>query len=415
MKHLCISKLLENISSGVVVYGPDTSIIYANESACDILKVDREDLVSKKFHQFNWEIVDASGENLDKDQLPSSIIRNTNKEKCEMLLGIEYPEGQSNVWIWTKAYSDHGRIVITFIDVTDKYRLPFQQIVDNATNAVMITTAKSDPKLDGPKIIYVNDYFEKLTGYTKKEIVGNTPKILHGKDTDKRRLFALKQAIKKNKAIKTTILNYKKNGEKYWVDLSIFPLNLGFRDEVTHFAGMHVDVTKLKESEIAQKKVAERDCLTGLFNRRGFESITKSYNRHNENLQDYALVMMDIDLFKKINDTYSHAHGDEVIKNIAKVIKKYCRDDDSGVRYGGEEFTLMIVESNKEDALKVAERLRKSVEKQCVNFDGNQINYTISCGIADSNDSKDINECLHYADKALYKAKNNGRNRCEVY
>lgn len=88
---------------------------------------------------------------------------------------------------------------------------------------MIITTAKNDSKLNGPRIVYVNDFFKKLTGYTKKELIGNTPKILQGKDTDQRRLFTLKQAIEKNKPVKTTLLNFRKNGERYWVDLSIFP------------------------------------------------------------------------------------------------------------------------------------------------------------------------------------------------
>ncbi|AXA33594.1 sensor domain-containing diguanylate cyclase [Francisella adeliensis] len=414
MKSLCITKLLDNIYSGVIVYGPDASVIYVNKSACNILKIDSDDLLGKNLFEINWRIVDASGNTVDNDKRPSSLVYNGQEESCEMLLGIEYPEGQSNVWIWVKAYSDHGRVVSTFVDVTEKYRLPFQQIVDKATDAMIITTAKNDSKLNGPKIVYVNDFFKKLTGYTKKELIGNTPKILQGKDTDQRRLFTLKQAIEKNKPVKTTLLNYRKNGERYWVDLSIFPLSLGFRDDVTHFAGIHHDITKLKEAEIAHREAAEKDALTELFNRRGFDSITQSYDDHRKKAQEYALVMIDIDFFKNVNDTYSHAHGDEVIKDLAGIIKEYCRDDDTGVRLGGEEFAILIVDSNKQDALKIAERLRKSVEKQIVSFNGDDISYTISCGIADSNGSENIAECLHNADKALYNAKEKGRNRSEV-
>lgn len=415
MNEISIEKLLENVSSGVIVCAPDASVIYVNEAAGDILKVYRDEILGKYIYDLDWKIVDASGNYLDTTQLPFSLVHSGQKESCEMLLGIEYPEGESNVWIWARSYLDSGRTVTTFIDVTDKYRLPFQQIIDKATNAVIVTTAENNPELNGPEITYVNDSFSKLTGYTEKELIGNTPKILQGEDTDQRRLYALKKAIQHEASASVRIVNYTKEGRAYWVDLSIFPLKLGFRNKTTHFAGITHDVTKLKEAEIAQREAAEKDHLTNLFNRRGFDSITQGFDHVINQAQEYAIIMIDIDFFKNVNDKYSHAHGDEVIKNLAETMKEYCRDDDTGVRLGGEEFAILIVDSDKENALKVAERLRESVEKQVVSFEGAKINYTISCGVADSKASNNIEECLHHADEALYNAKSDGRNRCEVY
>lgn len=89
MKNLCITKLLDNIYSGVIVYGPDASVIYVNKSACNILKIDSDDLLGKNLFEINWRIVDASGNTVDNDKRPSSLVYNGQEESCEMLLGIE--------------------------------------------------------------------------------------------------------------------------------------------------------------------------------------------------------------------------------------------------------------------------------------------------------------------------------------
>lgn len=170
-------------------------------------------------------------------------------------------------------------------------------------------------------------------------------------------------------------------------------------------------------------KHATLDALTGFNNRRQLEERIKqevsSAKRQKRNL---CAIMTDVDFFKSANDTYGHAVGDLVLKTIARVIKMQLRDYDIAGRYGGEEFSIILPYTKLSEAQMVAERLRKAVEKtkidiSKVNSDVTEknIGVTISLGVAEYSPDDDENTLLQKADKALYKAKENGRNRVEIY
>ena len=170
-------------------------------------------------------------------------------------------------------------------------------------------------------------------------------------------------------------------------------------------------------------KHATLDALTGFNNRRQLEERIKqevsSAKRQKRNL---CAIMTDVDFFKSANDTYGHAVGDLVLKTIARVIKMQLRDYDIAGRYGGEEFSIILPYTKLSEAQMVAERLRKAVEKtkidiSKVNSDVTEknIGVTISLGVAEYSPDDDENTLLQKADKALYNAKENGRNRVEIY
>ena len=170
-------------------------------------------------------------------------------------------------------------------------------------------------------------------------------------------------------------------------------------------------------------KHATLDALTGFNNRRQLEERIKqevsSAKRQNRNL---CAIMTDIDFFKSVNDTYGHACGDLVLKTVSRVIKLQLRDYDIAGRYGGEEFSIILPYTKLAEAKMVAERLRKAVEKtkidvSKVNSDvlEKNIGVTISLGIAEYTDGDDEKTILQKADKALYKAKESGRNKAEIY
>lgn len=151
------------------------------------------------------------------------------------------------------------------------------------------------------------------------------------------------------------------------------------------------------------------DPLTGLHNRRGLDMALGIMQSENEN---FAIVSMDIDHFKSVNDTYGHDAGDKVLSNLAKKIKTLSRDDDIVCRVGGEEFLILLPSLNSKSAEEFAKRVRKEVEQMKFEIVGH---ITISLGVACWNrDTGDINGVLKIADEMLYKAKHNGRNRVEV-
>ena len=170
-------------------------------------------------------------------------------------------------------------------------------------------------------------------------------------------------------------------------------------------------------------KHATLDALTGFYNKRQLEERTKQEvsgaKRKNKPL---CAIMIDIDFFKKVNDTYGHAVGDIVLKTVAHIIKSQLRDYDIAGRYGGEEFTILLPFTTIAEARMVAERLRFAVEKKLIDISKvvpdmqeKNINVTISSGVHQLQPGEDENELIQKADKALYEAKANGRNKVVVY
>lgn len=153
------------------------------------------------------------------------------------------------------------------------------------------------------------------------------------------------------------------------------------------------------------------DALTGLYNRRHFDNaIEREFLRTKRYGGDLSLAIIDIDFFKKINDTYGHLCGDYILKEVAYLIIDNFRKTDIVFRYGGEEFVVILTETSSASALIPMERLRKTIESYDFRYQNNHIKVTISAGISSTN-SETVNELLNSSDKALYEAKNSGRNR----
>ena len=171
------------------------------------------------------------------------------------------------------------------------------------------------------------------------------------------------------------------------------------------------------ESQILMEKLRDtslRDGMTGLYNRRFLEEvIDKIMSQAARNNDSYAVLMLDVDFFKMVNDTYGHDIGDRVIVALAKVLKESIRDADLAIRYGGEEFVVMLSNASEEGVLQVANKIHSSFG--ALSFDvgnGEPLRKTISIGIAKfPTDGDTIWKCIKYADTALYEAKNTGRNK----
>ncbi|PSF07537.1 GGDEF domain-containing protein [Marinobacter halophilus] len=163
-----------------------------------------------------------------------------------------------------------------------------------------------------------------------------------------------------------------------------------------------------KEFEYA----AKHDALTGLANRReGLEQLDAEYQRYLRNGRHYSVLLMDIDLFKQVNDTFGHQVGDDMIVLVGKTLTEQCRKVDTIARWGGEEFLILLPETSSEDAQASAERIRLAVAARTVQADGMDIGATISIGVATIQGSESIDRLLQRADEALYQAKSEGRNR----
>lgn len=164
------------------------------------------------------------------------------------------------------------------------------------------------------------------------------------------------------------------------------------------------------------KHLSETDALTKLNNRRCFENcFDKEFARAKRYGNKLSIGIIDVDFFKKINDTYGHLCGDYILQEVAYNIVNNFRQTDFVFRYGGEEFTVILTETSAESAQIPFERLRKTIEEQVFKYNNKDIKVTISTGISSNTELQDAWDMLDEADKALYKAKNNGRNRVELF
>jgi len=161
---------------------------------------------------------------------------------------------------------------------------------------------------------------------------------------------------------------------------------------------------------------AHRDPLTGLYNRRYFHHIASSIAKISlRSHQNTGIIILDIDHFKSINDTYGHLIGDDIIKHLSLLLLNLVRVSDIVSRFGGDEFIILLPNTNIEESIKIAEKIRTFISCNVFNLDqNNAIEFTISLGVDEVLESdEDIINSLNRADKALYKAKNNGRNGVE--
>ncbi|WP_458524493.1 diguanylate cyclase [Onishia taeanensis] len=181
-------------------------------------------------------------------------------------------------------------------------------------------------------------------------------------------------------------------------------------------AGIHQEISDRKDAEAALRRLATTDPLTGLWNRRHFlQHLEQAFERYKRYGQASAVILLDIDHFKCVNDTYGHAAGDRVIQYTAEVLTAWCRTLDVPARIGGEEFALLLTDTGEAGAHALAERIRHALEVLEVPYDEISLRMTASFGIAvmAPGDLR-YEECMRRADRALYAAKSGGRNRVEV-
>lgn len=272
--------------------------------------------------------------------------------------------------------------------------------LNDSPDCVMITD------LEG-KIVFVNTGFEQLTGYQQNEVLGRETTFLWNNKSDSFSKTTDYLACKEFIHFKSRDPNLRKDGSVFYVDQSIAHIK-DDAGKITHYVSFSKDSTARLRQELVLKDLAYTDPLTGLLNRRAGEYLLKQYDDEKQ-ISDklLCLIMMDIDNFKKINDTYGHIVGDKILKSSSLLIKKSARSTDSVIRWGGEEFLIIVPDSRLKDALEFAERIRISLEQH---EDSEVGHSTASFGVAELQFGEGIVSLLNRADKALYKAKLNGKN-----
>jgi len=290
--------------------------------------------------------------------------------------------------------------------VMSNFEFDFSKIVECAQDVIIVT--KAFPiKPPGPEIVYVNTAFTKLTGYTFDEIVGKNPRVLQSRnshDHDNEVKDKIVDALTKKTSVTATIKNYSKDGREYWLEMNIIPLT-DQNGEVTHFAAIERDVTARKIIEQQLQILAKTDPLTNLLNRRAFdERLTNELSRYHRTLETFAVLMLDVNSFKEINDTHGHTVGDQALVIVADSCNSVLRTHDTIARFGGDEFVVLLPNANVDTAEIVADKIKNSIlesSSEKLEFEVN-----ISIGIAEVNIKDEmLTEILRRADESLYDDK----------
>ena len=294
------------------------------------------------------------------------------------------------------------KVQVALEDSDRKYRSVFNQA------AVGIARVAPDGSW-----LECNDKICNIVGYPRKELLALTSQdITHPDDLEKDVALVGEILAGKRNTYSMEKRYFRKSGEIIWVNLTV-SLVRDQRDEPLYFISVIDDIDDKKRDQIQLKYVAGHDALTGLVNRHALDvTLKREIDRALRYERDLSVVMLDIDNFKRVNDTLGHDCGDLVLAALASHCRTVLRTTDTAARFGGEEFLLVLPETNQASAMEIAERLRQLVESTAMNHDKGAIAITISLGVSSlPKHGESIRELITSADDAMYKAKAGGRNQ----
>ncbi len=407
--------LTENLITGIILYRE--KYIYANPTAESILGYTQDEFYQK----YVW---DVFSDEFDKKIIKKAIEKRLSGENMGQSHYTFKALTKQNKEIWllisstTVKYKDKLTALASFIDITEMINLRNELEREKEFFKILIENIGVPISLNKEKIIYVNSEMENLTGYSKEELYNmNIWDIFYVNNKQKEEIKSnIKRRLNGEKFISEFIFKLKNKSEtELWV--KVLGGTIFYNSEwvvivvLTDITNEMLEEQKILKEKENYKLLSEFDDLTGIYNRRAYKAkFHEAFNTAMRYGRPLSLIMFDIDKFKDINDNLGHQAGDIILKEISTAVKENLRTADYFARIGGEEFMIISPETNIDKAKELAERLRLKIENH--NFStGNNI--TCSFGVVSFN-KNDTEESLEYrVDLALYKAKENGRNRVE--
>jgi diguanylate cyclase (GGDEF)-like protein/PAS domain S-box-containing protein len=280
----------------------------------------------------------------------------------------------------------------------------YKYAIENSDNSIVITDVDSN-------IIYVNEVFERESGYSKEEAIGKNPRILQSGMMNENNYKNIYTDLKKNKKWEGEFINKRKDGSVFYEKASILPIIID--NEVVSYLAIKLNITKYVEQERKVEFLAYHDTLTTLPNRFHFEEYFNNKILHSG--KKVALFYMDLDRFKTINDSLGHSVGDKLLKVFASRLKHVLSKDDFIARIGGDEFIAIVNHGRKMQLSLVGQRILDSFKDPIV-IEGHSLNISTSIGISlYPLDGRDLGTLMKHADTAMYKAKLEGRNNFRFF
>lgn len=360
-----------------------------------------------------WDALDSDGVAQLRHNL-TAAFGNTSHQEFEAWYTI------AGKWLELRVYPFDDGLALYLRDVTERRQsqeqlLLLQTSISRLNDLVLITEA-GPVDAPGPRIVFVNDAFERHTGYSRSEVMGQTPRLLQGERTQRVELDRIRKALQQAQPVRAELINYKKNGEQFWLELDIVPVDY-FSRGLTHWVAVARDITTRKAAEEEIEHLAFYDTLTQLPNRQLLmDSLRQALLPTDNPDRTGALMFIDLDNFKVLNDTRGHATGDLLLQKVAARLNSCVRLRDTVARLGGDEFVVLLQdlgddrEAASQRARVVAQKILATLCEPC-DLAGNEYDGTCSIGITlVTQHQQSVGDLLKQADLAMYQAKAAGRN-----
>ncbi len=420
-------RLLDALEVAIVVFDVEGRILLANDRArSDFAVLGEPSEYEDHLFTHAFDLVDEHGVRLAVADIPSVRTIRTGEALSGFAMGVRSSEHPGTVWLTVATQpvrDDEGTItsvICTFCDMTPQRRAEaalraseerFRLIAENAADVVYRFSVGDAPRFD-----YVNPAVEAVLGYAPQEFYDDPSLIIRvTHDDDVHEVRSLGQGgVDEVRSLQLRMV--RRDGTQIWTEHKVVPLR-NSAGEVIAATGIARDVTALKVREAFLSHRALHDPLTGLPNRvlllDRLEAALARLSRHQSSL---AVLYLDLDRFKTVNDNLGHDVGDRLLQIVGQRLQQTLRPSDSVARLGGDEFAAILADlHDPSEAMQVAERLL-AVIAEPVDFDGDTLVTTVSIGIAGAtDDGASAGELLRRADFAMYTAKDRGRARVETY
>jgi len=406
--------LIDHLDDGVFVI-ENGCVVYGSEVLLDLLGYSEEEALGQPFERFIAErsrpmVVEnyrarLAGENPPKEYEFYLLTKDNQNIIVRINVGV-YKDEQGNLSS-IGSVKDLRASKKTMKDLA-RSKNDIESILNNMPDVFYRTDIQGIVTLMSPSVKDVLDF-------TPEEMIGKPLSDFYCTPSDRERILkALEDGQGKAAQVEACLKN--KDGTGRWILTNAY-MRMNETGEPVGVEGIARDITERKDMEDKLLRYARYDDLTQIYNRRIFyNEAEKQMDIAHRYHRPAAVLMMDLDHFKNVNDHYGHHTGDEVLKNFSSICQQAKRHTDVIGRTGGEEFAIFMPETDLDDAVRLAERIGEHTRKAMVHVDGNDIHYTVSIGVAVLKPGvTKIDDFLSSADKALYQAKEAGRDCVKVF
>lgn len=402
------------MAEGLAILSPEGSYVFANRSAEEFMGCASGGLLGRKPRDFSVERLHDDGSPCLPEGYPSFVTMREGREVRDFVLGHRYADGNVR---WFEINSSplrigdvlNGGVVLTISEITERRRAEEQlklafEAIRQSGEGILITDAQQC-------ILSVNPAFEAVTGYSAEEVIGKTPALIASHRHDERFYAAIHESLEATGHWRGEVWNRRRNGEVYpeWLGVSVVRESDG---RPKYFIYIFSDMTERQAAQQRIEFLAHHDPLTGLPNRlllrdRMEQAQALAVRMHSR----VALMFLDLDRFKTINDSLGHPAGDILLKEVVERLKGCVRESDTISRQGGDEFVILLNDVRDSDAVsRVADKIHQRMG-QPIMLGNHSLITSFSIGITlYPDDGEEFDSLLQKADTAMYHAKEAGRN-----